>query len=49
MEMEVECMLTSLPTKTLNGEPSEEVDWFKSTWSRKWQLMEDVRGMWYTE
>ena len=29
MEMEVECMLTSLPTKTLNGEPSEEVDWFK--------------------
>ena len=20
-----------------------------STWGRKWQLMEDVRGMWYTE
>ena len=33
---------------TLNGEPLEEVD-FLSTWGRKWQLMEDVKGMWYTE
>ena len=31
----------------LNGEPLEEVDCL-STWSRKWQLMEDVKGMWYT-
>ena len=31
----------------LNGEPLEEVDC--STWGRKWQLMEDVKGMWYTE
>ena len=31
----------------LNGEPLEEVDCFKySTWSRKWQLMEDMKGMW---
>ena len=30
----------------LNGEPLEEV---LSTWCRKWQLMEDVKGMWYTE
>ena len=32
----------------LNGEPLEEVDCL-STWGRKWQLMEDVEGMWYTE
>ena len=32
----------------LNGKPLEEVDCF-STWGRKWQLMEDVKGMWYTE
>ena len=32
----------------LNGEPFEEVDCFKCLWSRKWQLMEDVKGMWYT-
>ena len=31
----------------LNGEPFEEVD-FLSTWLRKWQLIEDVKGMWYT-
>ena len=31
----------------LNGEPLEEVDCF--TWVRKWQLMEDVKKMWYTE
>ena len=31
----------------LNGEPLEEVDCFKS-WKRKWQLMEDVKWMWYT-
>ena len=30
----------------LNGEPLEEVDCSKY---RKWQLMEDVKGMWYTE
>ena len=28
----------------LNGEPLEEVDCF-STWGRKWQPMEDVKGM----
>ena len=34
----------------LNGEPLEEVDYFKyCTWVRKWQLMEDVKGLWYTE
>ena len=33
----------------LNGEPLEEVDGFLSTWGRKWQPMEDVKGMWYTE
>ena len=33
----------------LNGEPLEEVDCFKYSWSRKRQLMEDVKGMWYTE
>ena len=33
---------------TLNGGPLEEVDCF-STCGRKWQLMEDVKGMWYTE
>ena len=32
----------------LNGEPIEEVDCL-STWGRKWQPMEDVKGMWYTE
>ena len=32
----------------LNGEPLQEVDCFKSC-GRKWQLMEDVKGMWYTE
>ena len=32
----------------LNGEPLEEVD-FLSTRGRKWQLMEDVKGMWYIE
>ena len=32
----------------LNGEPFEEVDCFKY-WGRKWQLMEGVKGMWYTE
>ena len=31
----------------LNGDPLEEVDCF--TWDRKWQLTEDVKGMWYTE
>ena len=29
----------------LNGEPLEEVDCF-STLGCKWQLMEDVEGMW---
>ena len=34
----------------LNGEPLEEVDYFKYlAWGRMWQLMEDVKGMWYTE
>ena len=32
----------------LNGEPLEEVDCYKYL-GRKWQPMEDVRGMWYTE
>ena len=32
----------------LNGEPLEEVECFKYL-GRKWQLMEDVKGMWYTE
>ena len=32
----------------LNGEPLEGVDYL-STWGRKWQPMEDVNGMWYTE
>ena len=32
----------------LNAEPLEEVI-VLSTWDRKWQLMEDVTGMWYTE
>ena len=31
----------------LNGEPLEKVDCF-SNLSRKWQLMKDVKGMWYT-
>ena len=30
----------------LHGEPLEEVDCFK-TGVRKWQLIEDVKGMWY--
>ena len=32
----------------LNGEPLEEVDCFKYL-GRKWQQMEDVKRMWYTE
>ena len=32
----------------LNGESLEEVI-VLSTWDRNWQLMEDVKGMWYTE
>ena len=32
----------------LNGEPLEEVDCYKYL-GRKWQPMEDVKGMWYTE
>ena len=32
----------------LNGEPLEEVDYFKYL-GRRWQLMEYVKGMWYTE
>ena len=32
----------------LNGEPLEEVDCFKYL-GRKWQPMEDVKGMWCTE
>ena len=32
----------------LNGEPFEQVD-FEVPGGRKWQLMEDVKGMWYTE
>ena len=32
----------------LNGEPLEEVDCF-NTWGSKWQLMDDVKEMWYTE
>ena len=32
----------------LNCEPLEKVDCL-STWDRKWQLMEDVKGMWYKE
>ena len=31
-----------------NGEQLEEVDCL-STWGCRWQLMEDVKGMWYTE
>ena len=33
----------------LNGKTLEEVDCFLSTWGRKRQLMEDEKGMWYTE
>ena len=33
----------------LNGVPLEEVDCFLSTWGRKWQPMEDMKGMWYRE
>ena len=32
----------------LNGEPLEEVYCLKYL-GRKWQLMDDVKGMWYTE
>ena len=32
----------------LNGELLNEVDWFKS-WFRKWQLMDNMKGMWYIE
>ena len=32
----------------LNGEPLEAVDCL-STWGSKWQRMEVVKGMWYTE
>ena len=32
----------------LNGRPLEEVDFF-STWGSKWQMMEDVKKMWYKE
>ena len=32
----------------LNGEPLEEVI-VLSIWGRKWQPIEDVKGMWYTE
>ena len=32
----------------LNGDPLEEVDCFKYLF-RNWQLMEVVKGMWYTE
>ena len=28
----------------LNADPLEEVDCFKYTWDRKWQLMEDVKA-----
>ena len=31
----------------LNAEPLKEVI-FLSTWGRKWQLIEDVKWMWYT-
>ena len=31
-----------------NGAPLEEVDCLKYLW-HKWQLMEDVKGMWYKE
>ena len=42
-------LLALLLNLLLNGEPLEEVDCFLSTWGRKWQPMEDVKGMWYTE
>ena len=32
----------------LNGEPLEE-SIVLSTWGLKWQLMEDVKGMWYVK
>ena len=32
----------------LNGEPLDEVI-VLSIWGRKWQPIEDVKGMWYTE
>ena len=31
----------------LNGEPLDKMR--PRTWGRKWQPMEDVKGMWYTE
>ena len=33
----------------LNGESLEEVDCFKYLYGLQWQLMEDVKEMWYTE
>ena len=33
----------------LNGEPLVELWVVLCTWSRKWQQMDDVKGMWYTE
>ena len=41
----------SIPISSLviiNGELLEEVNCFKSC-GRKWQPIEDVKGMWYTE
>ena len=32
----------------LNGKPLEEVDCL-CVWGHKWQLMDDGKGMWYTE
>ena len=32
----------------LNSEPLQEVDYLK-TWLRQWQLMQDVKVIWYTE
>ena len=32
----------------LNGEPLEEVNYFKYL-GRNWQLMQDVKGMWFSE
>ena len=34
--------------EVLNGEPLQDVDCL-SAWGRKWQLMEDVKMIWYTE
>ena len=33
----------------LNGEPLKEVDCLKVPGGRKWQPMEVVKGIWYTE